>query len=30
LLKMAKIDRFSIFFQLFSRFSGRGTHQRQF
>jgi hypothetical protein len=29
-LKLAKIDRFSNFLGLFSRFSGRGTHQRQF
>jgi hypothetical protein len=29
-LKLATIDRFSNCFRQFSRFSGRGTHQRQF
>jgi hypothetical protein len=29
-LKIAKIDRFSNLFRLFSRFTGRGTHRRQF
>jgi hypothetical protein len=28
--KLAKINRFSNFFDNFSHFSGRGTHRRQF